>query len=287
MGLQVRLRHALGERVLDLPERGVDHPIFVGRATDADVQVPSIHVGLQHLVFFVHDGQWAVQGVPGNTGTSINGVALSGARRLLPGDMLTLGNDADAPTIQIGQATVAAPPATAYAPPAEAAYDASAYAPETGFETAAAADDTAAVVDWAPAPSAVRPRPRRPRKSSDAAVAFAVVVSLAIVVGAGVFRLPAHAEAGRAAARRRRARAPAADAARAAPADAARRPEHVRRRLGKAAPGAAVKRPPPPADVTDAQPPIVEVRAVRRCGAVGGGRRAWGLGLRAGLERAG
>src|SRR5688572_28132448 len=107
MGLQVRLRHALGERVLDLPERGVDRPVVVGRAADADVQVPSVHVGQRHLVLFVHDGRWVAQDAPGGTGTKINGAALRAARPLQGGDVMALGPEADAPTVEIEDAPVA------------------------------------------------------------------------------------------------------------------------------------------------------------------------------------
>src|SRR4051794_18913214 len=40
MGLQIRVRHALGERVIELPDRTVDEPLVVGRASTAEIQVP-------------------------------------------------------------------------------------------------------------------------------------------------------------------------------------------------------------------------------------------------------
>ena len=106
MGLQVRVRHALGERVLDLPERGVDRPVVIGRAADADVQVPSVHVGQRHLVLFVHEGRWVAQDAPGGTGTMVNGAAMKGARPLNGGDVLALGTEADAPTVEVEEAGV-------------------------------------------------------------------------------------------------------------------------------------------------------------------------------------
>lgn len=48
MSLQVRLRHALGERLLDLADRPAEHPLIVGRAREADVKVPSVAVGNEH-----------------------------------------------------------------------------------------------------------------------------------------------------------------------------------------------------------------------------------------------
>src|SRR5687768_10506870 len=86
MGLQVRLRHALGERVLELPERAVDDPVVIGRARDADVQIPSINVGLRHLVLFVHDGNWVAQSGPDSMGTSLNGDSMPSTCVLHGGD---------------------------------------------------------------------------------------------------------------------------------------------------------------------------------------------------------
>ena len=48
----------LGDRILELPERSVESPLIIGRGADADVQIPSIHVALQHLALFVHEGRW-------------------------------------------------------------------------------------------------------------------------------------------------------------------------------------------------------------------------------------
>ena len=48
MGLQIRVRHALGQRVIELPDRAVDRPLVVGRAANAEVQVPSVTVAPKH-----------------------------------------------------------------------------------------------------------------------------------------------------------------------------------------------------------------------------------------------
>ena len=61
MAFQVRLRHAVGERVVELPERGVSQPLIIGRGREADLQVPSAVVMPQHCVMFVHEGQWIIQ----------------------------------------------------------------------------------------------------------------------------------------------------------------------------------------------------------------------------------
>jgi hypothetical protein len=99
MGLQVRLRHPLGERVVELPERTVDQPAIVGRARDADLQVPSMSVAAQHLGLFIHEGQWVVQPISGTV--LLNDQPLADAAMLSVGDVLKLGDGAAAPTLQI------------------------------------------------------------------------------------------------------------------------------------------------------------------------------------------
>jgi hypothetical protein len=99
MALQVRLRHALGERLLELPDRGVADPLVVGRARDADVQVPSVRVLPQHCVLFVHEGQWVIQGTAGVT--KLNGQPISGPTGLNIGDRIEIGNDASPPSLDV------------------------------------------------------------------------------------------------------------------------------------------------------------------------------------------
>src|SRR5256885_2635949 len=101
MTLQVRLVHALGDRLIDLPEKTIDSPIVVGRATDAQVQVPSVNVSRRHCVLFVHEGQWVVQDGGGVRGTFINGQSISGPTFINSGDVLTLGRELQAPTLAI------------------------------------------------------------------------------------------------------------------------------------------------------------------------------------------
>ena len=107
MSLQARLRHALGERWVELPERGVDQPVVVGRAAAADLQVPSVTVGQKHCVLFVHEGRWVVQEVGGTPGTYVNGTKVAGAAFLSVGDVITLGPDGAAPAIEIDPAGAA------------------------------------------------------------------------------------------------------------------------------------------------------------------------------------
>ena len=99
MGLQVRIRHALGERLLELPDRDVADPLVIGRARDAHVQIPSVSVSPQHCVLFVHDGQWAVEGITGVT--KLNGQTLSEPTALHIGDRIEMGEEASPPTLEI------------------------------------------------------------------------------------------------------------------------------------------------------------------------------------------
>jgi hypothetical protein len=101
MGLQVRLAHSLGERLIDLDEIGADRPIVVGRSSEAHVQVPSVGVGRRHFVLYVEDGKWMVQDGGGTGGTYVNGERLKGKRAVGSGDVIKLGGGADAPTLTI------------------------------------------------------------------------------------------------------------------------------------------------------------------------------------------
>ena len=223
MGLLVRVRHALGERVLELPERGVDDPIVVGRAADADVQIPSINVAPRHLVLFVHEGHWVAQdaGRRAAAGAPDQRAAPVGARRCR-GGRADLGPEANAPTLEIDPSSMPAAestaptragrghgparrsrpdgygfPATAASVPPAPARQVAASGPPPPVPAGRARRDVAPEADanGDDATGGRRPsrrhrgrmRPRRSgAKSSDAvAVAFAVVASLAMVTAGG------------------------------------------------------------------------------------------------------
>ena len=210
MSLQARLRHPLGERWIDLPERGVDQPVVVGRAGGADVQVPSATVGLKHCVLFVHEGQWVLQDVAeGGAGTFVNGSRVNGAAYLRVGDVITLGPDATAPSIEIdpaaaaqgatGQPVVAFPVAAMGPNELNAADSAPMIAPShsvsppgaysAGYAAPAPAAPAAdgSIVDWAADTNPRYYTPRRPRRTSDgsSAVVIGVVLTLLITAGTG------------------------------------------------------------------------------------------------------
>ena len=225
MSLQARLRHTLGERWIELPERGVDQPIVVGRAGTADVQVPSVTVAQKHCVLFVHEGRWVVQEVGGGSpGTYVNGSKVDGAAFLHVGDVITLGLDGVAPALEIDPAGAAegrsGQPAEAAAEPAHAAagpavsshspphdmpppaapssyahgypvyvgaYPVPAPQPQWPQQPAAPVSADGSLVDW---PADAAPRysvPRRRRRTSDggSGVIIGMMLTLLITAGAG------------------------------------------------------------------------------------------------------
>lgn len=107
MGLQIRVKHALGVRVMELPDRTVDEPVVVGRASTAEVQVPWVTVAPKHCVLFIHEGHWAVQDLGAGAGTFVNGEPVEGARLLQIGDVIQVGPESGAPTIEVDPAAAA------------------------------------------------------------------------------------------------------------------------------------------------------------------------------------
>ena len=99
MALQVRLRHALGEKVVELPGREVTEPLVIGRGREADLQIPSVGVAPRHCALFLHEEKWVVQGLAGVT--KVNGSPVEGPRLLNIGDVLTVGTDPTPPAIEI------------------------------------------------------------------------------------------------------------------------------------------------------------------------------------------
>ncbi|HET6251796.1 MAG TPA: FHA domain-containing protein [Tepidisphaeraceae bacterium] len=106
MGLQVRLRHALGQKLFDLPDRPLENPLVVGRAREAEVKIPSVTVATQHCALFLHEGQWVLQDTSGGS-TWVNDAALSGPTPLCVGDVIAMGSDTSPATLEIDPAGVA------------------------------------------------------------------------------------------------------------------------------------------------------------------------------------
>lgn len=108
MGLQIRVRHALGERVYDLPARRSDRPVVVGRAAACDVKVPSAEAAAQHCALFVHEGRWCIGVIDPMGATAVNGQPLEAPTFVQIGDVVTIGGGADFATIEIEPLAVAA-----------------------------------------------------------------------------------------------------------------------------------------------------------------------------------
>lgn len=116
MSLQVRLIHALGERLVDLAPRSAEQALVVGRSPDADVQVPSVNVSRRHCLVFIHQDQWVLQDAKGGRGTFVNGKQVKNAVVLKAGDVVTLGSAPNPPQLEIdpygaGMSTAASAPA--------------------------------------------------------------------------------------------------------------------------------------------------------------------------------
>src|SRR5215471_6001123 len=102
MALQVRLVHALGDRLIDLAEKTIESPVVVGRAGDADLPVPVVSVSRRQCLLYVYDGRWVVaDGNGGGGGTFLNGKPVARPTVLRSGDVLTLGHDPSPPTVMI------------------------------------------------------------------------------------------------------------------------------------------------------------------------------------------
>jgi len=142
MPLQVRFRHAAQQRLLDLPDRGVSHPLTIGRGSGVDLRIPFEPVAPQHAALYLHEGTWVIQPMSG--AVTLRGQPLTGPTKLGSGDVITLGADGSAPTLEIDPNRIAggsAAPAPARAP---------------------AAAPSAARPQPAPAPAPIRPRPASP-----------------------------------------------------------------------------------------------------------------------------
>jgi len=101
MGLQLRVSHALGARVVEVEPRGPQRPIVIGRSPQADVQVPIGTVAPSHCVLYMDEDQWVIQDNGSSTGTYVNGREIGGPVYLNFGDVVRLGESEGGPTIEI------------------------------------------------------------------------------------------------------------------------------------------------------------------------------------------
>jgi hypothetical protein len=88
-------------REFEVPARG----IVLGRSSNADVQVLSVHVDPQHVRLWPVEDGIAVDDLASTTGTAVNGAVLSlerGPALLRPGDRLSLAETHDFEIVERG-----------------------------------------------------------------------------------------------------------------------------------------------------------------------------------------
>ncbi len=101
MGMQVRVRHVLGSRLIDIEARDADRPIRVGRSADCDIRVPVGTVAPTHCVLYMHEGQWVLQDGGSPWGTYVNEHRTVEPVYVKSGDVITLGVGTTAPRIEL------------------------------------------------------------------------------------------------------------------------------------------------------------------------------------------
>src|SRR3954447_21955303 len=101
MGLQLRMTHSLGQRLVEVEARKADQAIVVGRASSAEVQIPSANISKRHCLLFVHDGRWVVQDADSPSGTFLNGERLTEPAFINSGDVISLGRGSNPPTLTV------------------------------------------------------------------------------------------------------------------------------------------------------------------------------------------
>lgn len=209
MGLQIRLRHALGARIMEVEGRGVDRPISIGRSGECAIQVPSGAVSPVHAYLYVHDGQWVIADAGSDAGTFVNGHRLSEPAMIQPGDVVSLGMGAAAPSIEIdplGSARRVSSPRPsspheiaeeplAQMPGAEEVPENAAEEAEAGADGGWAVESPAAPAEqnwsWEAAPAAsYRRAPRRKKQSSAPIIVF--LGGIVVVVGGVVIYRASH-----------------------------------------------------------------------------------------------
>ncbi len=115
MGLQLRIRHALGARMIEIPGRGGDNPIRVGRDASCDVPIPSGQVGPVHCLLYMHEGHWIVASA--GPAVFVNGQEIAEPQFLEFGDRISLGTGPSAAVIEVDPVGAARQAATSAPPP--------------------------------------------------------------------------------------------------------------------------------------------------------------------------
>ena len=115
MGLQLRIRHALGIRTVEIPGRGGDNPVRIGRDATCDVPIPSGQVGAVHCLLYMHEGQWIVASA--GPVVLLNGQKITEPQFIDCGDKVSLGTGHSATVIEIDPVGAARHAATTAPPP--------------------------------------------------------------------------------------------------------------------------------------------------------------------------
>jgi len=164
MALQVLLRHALGEKTLELPPRSAGDPVLIGRGSEADVRIPSVRAAARHCVLFVQEGKWLVEGISGTT--TLNGQPLTRPTPLGIGDVIGIGGDASGPTIRIDRIDAAERPSALAS---------------VGSRAAMPSDDD--TIAWMPAVASACFNLPRQKKTSAGTAIFAMLFVAAVAWG--------------------------------------------------------------------------------------------------------
>jgi hypothetical protein len=182
----------MGERVYDIPARGADQPLVIGRGAEAALQVPSMTVAPRHCVLFVTDGQWIVQEWSAG-GTRLNGTMLEKPTPLRVGDVLSIGMESNAATLEIEPGAVAAgrkgtlaresAPAAVPVAAVPRQVVASQPPPQRAAPPPPPQPDWFAVDQAAPVVASVGKPARRKQQSPAAAIIATVFIALAIAGG--------------------------------------------------------------------------------------------------------
>src|SRR2546421_418490 len=196
MGLQLRVRHALGARMVEVESRGPQRPIVIGRNPDADIQVPIGTVAPSHCVLYMEGDQWVIQDNGSSTGTYVNGAEVLGPVYLNFGDVVRLGESEGGPTIEIDPLGTAGGAGAAAGRPARPTEQETQDFYEEGVRNAPAAvvpqesdwpgetrEETAEGADWVGMGAAARVgyRRRRPARKRGNYVGIMIGAALTII----------------------------------------------------------------------------------------------------------
>ena len=101
MGLQLRVRHSMGARIVEVHDGGPNRPVRIGRDPSAAVQVPSGVVLPVHCLLYQRKGRWIIEKAEESADISVNGEPIGQTAALEFGDSITLGSGAGAAVLEL------------------------------------------------------------------------------------------------------------------------------------------------------------------------------------------